>query len=117
MDELDDILLEQLHSAQRSLKAVKRHLKLMPTDPWLNRGVTILEKKIKFFESMIQNKELLKKKRKKKTKECNPDILTRSPIYTMYRDAMIITNISYRFFMDVAHSYISLYTNRKKEKE
>ena len=88
----------------------------MPNDPWLNRGVTIIERKIEFFETMIQNKELIKKKKKKK-KECNPDILTRSPIYTVYRDAMIVTNIGYRFFMDVAQSYISLYIGKKKEKE
>jgi len=116
MDELDHILVEQLHSARKSLKTVKRHLKLMPTDPWLIRGVPQIENRIQFFESMIQNKELIKKKKKKK-KDRNSDILLRSPIYTLYRDAMIVTNIGYRFFVDMAQNYISLYTSKKKEKE
>ena len=116
-EELDHILVEQLHSTRKSLKVVKRHLRLMPTDPWLIRGVPQIERKIEFFESMIENKELIKKRKKRKKKENNTDILTRSPIYTWYRDAMIITNIGYRFFADMAQSYISLYTNRKKEKQ
>jgi len=114
-DELDYILVEQLHSTRKQLKIVKRHLRLMPTDPWLNKGLPQLEKRIQFFESMIENKELMKKRRKRK-KECNADILTRNPIYTWYRDAMIVTNIGYKFFSDIAQSYISLYTNKKKEK-
>ena len=87
----------------------------MPTDPWLNKGIGRIQNRIQFFENMIENKELMKKKKKKK-KEKDPDILARSPIYTVYRDAMIITNIGYRFFMDIAQSYISLYTSKKKEK-
>lgn len=89
----------------------------MPTDPWLNKGVPQIEKKIQFFENMIQNKELIKKKKRKKKKEHNLDILSRSPIYTFYRDALIATNIGYKFFVDIAQSYITLYTNKKKEKE
>lgn len=89
----------------------------MPTDPWLNRGAITIERKIEFFENMIEDKELIKKKKKKKKKQRNPDILLRSPIYTLYRDAMIVTNIGYRFFMDMAQNYISLYTSKKKEKE
>ena len=116
MKKLDDILVEQLHSSRKSLKTVKRHLKLMPTDPWLNKGVPLIENKIKFFENMIEDKKLIKKKVKKK-KQCDPDILSRSPIYTWYRDVMIISNIGYSFFVDMAQNYISLYTSRKKEKE
>ena len=86
----------------------------MPTDPWLKKGIIRIENRIQFFEIMIKNKELIKKKKKKK-KECNPDILTRSPIYTVYRDAMIVTNIGYRFFMDMAQNYMSLYTSKKKD--
>jgi hypothetical protein len=114
-EELDHILVEQLHSTKRQLKIVKRHLRLMPTDPWLNTGVGKIQNRMQFFENMIENKELIKKKKKKK-KDRNQDILTRSPIYTLYRDAMIVTNIGYRFFADIAQSYISLYT-KKKEKE
>jgi len=115
-EELDHILVEQLHSTKKSLKVLKRHQRLMPTDPWIRKGIILIENKIEFFEGMIQNKELIKKKKKKK-KECNPDILTRSPIYTWYRDAMIVSNIGYRFFADMAQNYISLYISKKKEKE
>jgi len=88
----------------------------MPNDPWLKDGIIIIGKKIQFYESMIQNKELLQKKIKKK-KQKDLDILSRSPIYTLYRDVMIVTNIGYRFFIDMAQSYISLYTSKKKEKQ
>jgi len=114
--DLDHIILEQLHLARKRLKIVKRHLKLMPKDPWLNEGVIIIGKKIEFFETMIQNKELLNKKMKKK-KQHDLDILSRSPIYTLYRDVMIVSNIGYRFFMDIAQNYISLYISKKKEKQ
>ena len=87
----------------------------MPTDPWLNKGIAIIENKIKFFENMIEDKELIKKKMKRK-KQCDPDIFARSPIYTWYRDTIILTNIGYKFFIDIAQSYISLYTGKKKEK-
>ena len=115
-DELDHILVEQLNSTKRQLKYVKRHLRLMPTDPWLNRGVGKIHNRMQFLENMIENKELIKKKKKKK-KEKDPDILARSPIYTLYRDAMIVTNIGYKLVVDIAQSYISLYTGKKKEEQ
>ncbi len=115
-EELDHILVEQLHSTKRQLKITKRHLRLMPTDPWLNKGVGKIQNRIQFFENMIENKELIKKKKKKK-KEKDPDILARSPIYTLYRDAMIVTNIGYKLVVDIAQSYISLYTGKKKEEQ
>ena len=115
MDELDEILVEQLHAARKSLKTVKRHLNLMPNDPWLNSGVPIIEKKIEYLESMIQNKNLIKK-RKKKQKECNSDVLTRSMIYTWYRDVFFISTYGYRIFLNSAQNYLSILTKNKKDK-
>ena len=70
-EELDHILAEQLHNTRKALKIIKRHQKLMPTDPNIEEGIKLIENKIKFFESMIQNKELIKKKPKKKKKHSN----------------------------------------------
>ena len=85
----------------------------MPTDPNIEEGIKLIENKIKFFESMIQNKELIKKKPKKK-KECDPDILARSTIYTWYRDAFFITTLGYRVIMQTAQDYISMFSKKEK---
>ena len=85
----------------------------MPTDPWLQVGMIHVEKKIQFFESMIHNKELIKKKVKKK-KECNPDVLTRSMAYLWYRDAYFISTYGYRVMLRAAQGYLSLLTKKDK---
>ena len=87
----------------------------MPTDPNIEKGLTYIENKIKFFESMIQNKELAKKKKKKKKKECDPDILARSTIYTWYRDAFLVTTLGYRVMVQTAQDYISMFSKKDKK--
>ena len=86
----------------------------MPNDPSIKKGLNIIENKIKFFEDMIQNKELIKKKPKKK-KECDPDILARSMIHTWYRNAFFVSTIGYRMMLEAAQDYISMF-NKKEEK-
>ena len=51
-------------SAQRGRKRLKRMIKVMPHEPLLRQGVIMAEKRIQYFETMIQDKELLKKKHK-----------------------------------------------------
>ena len=62
-DELDIILSEQLYSARRRLKAINRFLKLMPNEPWLLQGKKRCEMNIIWFESLINDKKLKKRKR------------------------------------------------------
>jgi hypothetical protein len=95
MDELDEILLEQLHN------------------PYIEKGEVYIDNRIKFFESMIQDKSLLfKKPKKKKTKQS--DLLSRNPAYEWYRNAMFITNFGYKIFTDSISQYMSYF---KKGKE
>jgi len=116
-EELDHILVEQLNSTKKHLKSVNRHLKLMPKDPWLNKGKIVIENRIQFFESMVENKELLKK-RIRKRKVNNLGILSSNrTIYTWYRDMIYMSTFGYRMFLISAQNYLSLYTNKKKEKE
>ena len=113
-EELDHILAEQLHNTRKALKVLKRHDRLMPNDPNIKKGLTYIENKIKFFEGMIQNKELIKKKPKKK-KECDPDILARGMLHTWYRNAFFVSTIGYRMMLEAAQDYISMF-NKKEEK-
>ena len=89
----------------------------MPKDPWLNKGKIVIENRIQFFESMVENKELLKK-RIRKRKVNNLGILSSNrTIYTWYRDMIYMSTFGYRMFLISAQNYLSLYTNKKKEKE
>lgn len=113
MDELDLILLEQLHSAQRSKKAVKRIKKLNPNDPLIPIGEIRIEKRIEFFESMISDKTLLHKKHKRK-KQKDLDILSRNPVYEWYKTVFMITTFSYKIFTDSVSNYMSYFKKGKK---
>ena len=63
MDELDIILTEQLHIARASKKSVKRLMKMMPNDPGLIQGEKLIDLKIVYLESMINDKKIKPKKR------------------------------------------------------
>lgn len=113
MNELDEILLEQLHSARRRIRLIKRLKKLLKNDKGLVEGEKIVEKKIQFFESMIKDKSLLKKKIKKK-KQKESDLLSRNPIYEWYRNAFLFTTVGYKIVLDSITGYMSFF---KKDKE
>ena len=112
MNELDEILLDQYHSAKRRKKFYKRMKKLMPTERLLIVGEQMNDGYISFYESMIEDKELLIKKHKKK-KQKDSDILARNPVYEWYRQALYITVFSYKTFVDSAVHYMSWF--KKKE--
>ena len=88
-------------------------IKVMPHEPLLRQGVIMAEKRIQYFETMIQDKELLKKKHKKK-KQKDPDVLARNPVYEWYRVAYIASTLGYKMIMDSATAYMSYF---KKGKE
>lgn len=113
MDELDHILLDQLHAAKGSMKIVRKVKKLCPNDPLALSGEILVQKRINYFESMISDKTLLHKKHKrKKTNEI--DILAKNPIYDWYKTIFMMTTFSYRMFTDSMVQYISYF---KKGKE
>ena len=88
-------------------------IKAMPNEPLLKKGEILADLRIQFFESMIMDKELLKKKHKKK-KQKDPDVLARNPVYEWYRVAYIASTLGYKMIMDSATAYMSYF---KKGKE
>ena len=86
----------------------------MGPDPTLLTLQEMNEKKIQFFEYMIQDKTLLHKKIKvKKKKQKDPDILARGTAHEWYRNFMVITTIGYKMMIDSVQAYMSLYKKGK----
>lgn len=104
-DDLDHILLDQYHSAKRRLRLIRNIKKLLPKDPVVVVGEEYILKKVEFFESMISDKSLLNKKKSKVKKECVDDVLYRNPIYTWYRNAYMVTFMSYKMVYDYMQDY------------
>lgn len=112
MDELDHILLDQLHAAKRSKRVIRRAKKLLPTDSLVHVGEILVDKRIEFFEGMIADKTLLHKKhRKKKTKDI--DILAKNPVYDWYKAIFMVTTFSYRMITDSVFQYMSYFKKGK----
>ena len=61
--ELDKVLADQLYSARRRLKNINRFLRLMPNEPWLLQGKKRCEMNIIWFEGLITDNKLKKKRR------------------------------------------------------
>ena len=112
-DELDIILLEQLHQARRNKKTIKRVRKLLSNDPIIDKGDEYIDGRIAFFETMIQNKSLLDKKQKKKKRNKDPDILARNPVYEMYRQTLYFTVFGYKMLSDSVSGYMSYFKKGK----
>ena len=112
-DDLDLILLEQLHQARRNKKTIKRVRKLLKNDPAVDKGEEYIDGRIAFLESMIQNKSLLSKKQKKKKRNKDPDILARNPAYEMYRQVLYVTVFGYKMLTDSVSQYMSYFKKGK----
>lgn len=108
-DELDRILLDQLHACKRSLKTIKNLRKFLPND---ETGLDQLEEftlnRMVFFERYIKDKSLLEKKIKKKKPISKPSI------YDIYRNYYIISMVTYKVMINSMHSYLSFF--RKNDK-
>ena len=86
----------------------------MGPDPTLLFCQESNEKKIQFFEYMIQDKTLLHKKiKRKKKKDKDPDILARSTSYEWYRNFMIMSNIGYKMMVESFQTYMSYFRKDK----
>jgi hypothetical protein len=116
MNELDEILLDQLHVARHIAKKMRKARKVMGPDPYLLSCQEANEKRIQFLETMIDDKTLLQKKHKRKKQE-NPDILARSTSYEWYRNFMMASNIGYKMMVDSFQAYMSYFYNKKGKQE
>ena len=88
----------------------------MGPDPTLLTFQEMNEKRVQFFEFMIEDKTLLHKKIKKKKRDKDPDILARSTSYEWYRNFMMVSTIGYKMMMESIQTYTSLFY-KKKDKE
>lgn len=113
MNELDEILLEQLHSTKRGKKKLKRIGKLLKNDPLILVGEEMIDKKIQYLESMIEDKTLLHKKEKKKKKNKDSDLFARHPVYEWYRTFLYMTVFSFKTLTDGIKEYKSLFKKGK----
>lgn len=110
--DLDHILLDQYHTAKRVRKAGQKTKKLMPNDPLVIQIEMMIDKRIQFYESMICDKSLLKKKHKKrKTKEA--DILARNPVVDWYKMIFMTTTFGYRMMVVSVSEYMSYFKRGK----
>lgn len=114
MNELDEILHEQLHVARHIAKKMRKARKVMGPDPYLLSCQEQNEKKIQFFETMIDDKTLLHKKHKRKKTNKDPDILARSTSYEWYRNFMIASNIGYQMMVESFQAYMSYFRKDKQ---
>lgn len=112
MNELDEILLEQYYSAKKRKKTIKRLIKLMPLEKQLKDGEILVEKHIKFIESMIEDKQLLNKKYKKKKQKQN-DLLAKNTFYDLYKNILYITYYNYKIFVNSAKNCVSYLKKNK----
>lgn len=112
-NDLDHILLDQLHSAKRRKKLYRRLRKVMRNEHLLYVGEEMADKQIQFFENMVQDKSLLRKKHKRKKMD-DIDILAKNPIYDWYKTIFMATTFSYRMFTDSVTQYISYFKKGKK---
>ena len=114
MEELDLILLQQLVSARKRMKLVKR-MKIMSgeNDPGLNEVEKSIQSTIQFLESMIENKDLIQKKKINKPKSETIDVLARNPVQSFYRDAFIISMYGMKIMSDSFESYMSFFKKKK----
>lgn len=112
---LDSILLDQLHSARNGQKLIKRIKQLFKKDPNIDALEHQNKIRIEFFENMIEDKELLNQKNKKKPQK-ESDLLSKNPMLETYRLAMFASLYGYTVMIDTMKNYLSLFKKDDNEK-
>lgn len=114
-ENLDNILLDQLHSARNGQKLIKRIKQLFKKDPNIDALEHQNKIRIEFFENMIEDKELLKQKNKKKPNS-ESDLLSKNPVYEAYRFTMFASLYGYSLMLDTMKQYITFFKKDDNEK-
>ena len=94
LNDLDHILLDQLHCARKRLANIRRMKRTFHDPVNLDLVEESTRKYIQFLESMIQDKSLIKKRRRKRLARA-ADVLERNPIVTYYRNLWIFLTFTY----------------------
>ena len=106
-DDLDTILADQYHCAKRQLKLVKRLRKVFNYQKDLDLVEHQVHLRMIFFENMICDKRLLKKKHK--IKKQTGDILSRKNIRTILKNVFTYSSLSYKMMTSYWEAYMSFW--------
>ena len=109
MNELDNILLDQLHSARRRMKRITKVLKFTK-DPGFELCLQQCEKNIALFENMIEDKTLLQIK-SKKFSIASP-LSNKRVMKDYYRFVMFVTFYGYYVMCDSVKNYFAMFKGK-----
>jgi len=112
MEDLDEILLDQLNSARKTAKLIKKLKKYYKNEPRVLECEKNNNLRQQFFENMIENKSILNKKIRKK--KINNDILKNNVFYTTCRYFFTVTIINYNLLSEITKNYFVLLRKDKK---
>lgn len=113
-EDLDAILAEQYHTTKRSLKTVARLRRVLINEQQLADEVeTRIHLRMQFFESMIKDKRLLKKKHKRK--KHTGDILSKLDTRAVMKNVFAMYALSYRMVTYYWQSYVSFWSIGKEK--
>lgn len=98
------------------MKVLKRLKKIFPENKELLEAEEANKLRQEYFESMIENKDIIKKKHKKKRYK-SEDILDKNPIYYMYRNTVMAAAFGYMFFSSSIQKYWEQFRKDKNEKQ
>jgi hypothetical protein len=90
-----------------------RARKLIGDDPLLLEFKQRNKKRMQFFEDMIEDKSILRKK-KKKIKSKHHDLLAKHPLVDWYKYSMIITMYGYNAMLGSLKNIMSFYKKDNK---
>lgn len=110
--DLDHILLDQYHAAKRQRKTVDRLIKVCPEDEGFLMCREANEKRILFFESVIEDKSILKKKVKRV--KCDDIFGNKNVVFEIYRYSLFVTFYSYKVFWNSMKSYANQFNKKTK---
>lgn len=110
-EDLDHILLDQYHVSKYLQRKMKRARKLIGDDPLLLQFQECNDKRMLFFESMIEDKSILHKKKRKSINRSD-DLLAKHPLVEFYKYAWVSTFCSYNMAIKYVQNYLSMFTKK-----
>lgn len=109
-EDLDEILAEQYHTTKQRLKLVKRLRKVFNYQSDLDLVENQIHLTMQFYESMICDKRLLKKKIR--TKPRTNDILAKNNFRNVMKSVFTVSTLSYKMMTSYWESYMSFWNLR-----
>ena len=111
-EDLDQILLDQYLLCKHHHKKMNKAKKIMGDDPLLLEFQRLNEQRTNFFASFIENKSLLKTKKKMKKRKTS-DLLMRHPLVETYKYFWFVTMYGYNVMLSTIKN-ISVFNKKEK---